>query len=445
MLSLETWGNLGMISNYEMVPLGDHCDLLTGFAFKSAEFRNGNDGDVRLARGDNVKEGRFEWGEKEKRWASVTPDLERYLLRKGDILLGMDGSKVGKNWVEVSESDLPCLLVQRVCCFRAKPTLHQKLLRYFVSGKTFKSYIDAVKTGTSIPHISMGQIRNFMIPLIPMPDQKAIAHILGTLDDKIELNQKMHKTLEDIAKAIFKSWFVDYDPVRAKAEGRPTGLPAEISDLFPDALVDSEIGEIPAGWKVSPLDEIGIFKNGLALQKYPPLDGSERLPVVKIAQLRKGSTVGDDTYASGVPEGFVIDDGDFVFSWSGTLMAKYWVGGRGALNQHLFKVEGKTQPLWMVAGWVEHFMPEFQSIAASKATTMGHIQREHLRQALCIIPSTDVVDGCSAIITPIVERCILAQQESKVLTELRDTLLPKLISGELRIPDAEKFLEAAGV
>ena len=115
------------------------------------------------------------------------------------------------------------------------------------------------------------------------------------------------------------------------------------------------------------------------------------------------------------------------------------------MNQHLFKVEGKTQPLWMVAGWVEHFMPEFQSIAASKATTMGHIQREHLRQALCIIPSTDVVDGCSAIITPIVERCILAQQESKVLTELRDTLLPKLISGELRIPDAEKFLEAAGV
>lgn len=126
-------------------------------------------------------------------------------------------------------------------------------------------------------------------------------------------------------------------------------------------------------------------------------------------------------------------------------MAKYWVGGRGALNQHLFKVEGQTQPLWMVAGWVEHFMPEFQSIAASKATTMGHIQREHLRQALCIIPPADVVDVCSASITQIVERCILAQQESKALSELRDTLLPKLISGELRIPDAKKFLEEAGI
>lgn len=433
------------MSNFEKVSLGDHCELFTGFAFKSAEFLIGSEGDVRLARGDNIKEGYFEWGEKEKRWASVTPDLTRYLLKAGDILVGMDGSKVGKNWVEVSESDLPCLLVQRVCCFRARPTLNQKLIRYLVGSRSFRNYIDSVKTGTSIPHISMGQIRNFPIPLPPPPDQNAIAHILGALDDKIELNQKMHRTLEHSAKATFKSWFVDFDPVHAKVAGRSTGLPAEISDLFPDEFADSEIGEIPAGWTISPLDAIGTFRNGLALQKYPPQDGIERLPVVKIAQLRKGSTQGDDTYASGVPSDFIIDDGDFIFSWSGTLMAKYWVGGRGALNQHLFKVESKTQPLWMVAGWVDHFMPEFQSIAASKATTMGHIQREHLRQALCSIPSTGIVNACADIFAPIIERSILVQKESKVLGELRDTLLPKLISGELRIPDAEKFLEEAGV
>jgi type I restriction enzyme S subunit len=308
------------------------------------------------------------------------------------------------------------------------------------------SKFDDVTTGSAQPQITVGHLNKKEIFWNSDRSERiAIAHVLGTLDDKIELNQKMNQTLEDIAKAIFKSWFVDFDPVRAKLDGRPTGLPAEISNLLPDAFEDSEIGGIPLGWKVSPLDSIGTFKNGLALQKYPPIEGSERLPVVKIAQLRKGSTIGDDTYASGVPDGFVIDDGDFVFSWSGTLMAKYWVGGRGALNQHLFKVEGQTQPLWMVAGWVEHFMPEFQSIAASKATTMGHIQREHLRQALCIIPPADVVDVCSAIITPIIERCVLAQQESKVLLELRDTLLPKLISGELCIPDAEKFIEEAGI
>ena len=240
--------------------------------------------------------------------------------------------------------------------------------------------------GSVFTNLKTDILKNHQVSVPPLAEQKAIAHILGTLDDKIELNQKMNQTLEEIAKAIFKSWFVDFDPVRAKAEGRPTGLPPEISDLFPDELVDSEIGEIPKGWEIAPLDEIGNFRNGLALQKYPAKDGEEKLPVVKIAQLRKGSTNGDELFASGVPSDFVITDGDYVFSWSGSLMAKYWVGGKGALNQHLFKVEERTQPLWFIAGWVEHFMPEFQSIAESKATTMGHIKREHLRQAICAIP-----------------------------------------------------------
>lgn len=299
--------------------------------------------------------------------------------------------------------------------------------------------------GSANPTLNRNHLHSIETIWAPLSDQKAIAHVLGTLDDKIELNQNMNQTLEDIAKAIFKSWFVDFDPVRGKAEGRPTGLPPEISDLFPDELVDSEIGEIPKGWEVAPLDEIGNFRNGLALQKYPAEDGEEQLPVVKIAQLRKGSTNGDDLFASGVPSDFVITDGDYVFSWSGSLMAKYWVGGKGALNQHLFKVEEKTQPLWFIAGWVEHFMPEFQSIAESKATTMGHIKREHLKQALCAIPTQELIKRSAEVITPLIERLILSQQESKVLSELRDTLLPKLISGELRIADAEKFLEEAGI
>ena len=299
--------------------------------------------------------------------------------------------------------------------------------------------------GSVFTNLKTDILKNHQVSVPPLTEQKAIAHILGTLDDKIELNQKMNQTLEEIAKAIFKSWFVDFDPVRAKAEGRPTGLPPEISDLFPHELVDSEIGEIPKGWEVAPLDEIGNFRNGLALQKYPAEEGEEQLPVVKIAQLRKGSTDGDDLFASGVPSDFVITDGDYVFSWSGSLMAKYWVGGKGALNQHLFKVEEKTQPLWFIAGWVEHFMPEFQSIAESKATTMGHIKREHLKQAICAIPSQELIKRSAEVITPLIERSILSQQESKVLSELRDTLLPKLISGELRIPDAEKFLEQAGL
>lgn len=127
----------------------------------------------------------------------------------------------------------------------------------------------------------------------PLAEQRAIAHILGTLDDKIELNRKMNETLETTARTLFKSWFVDFDPVRAKAEGRDPGLPQPLAGLFPDSLEDWGYGEIPAGWSVRGLDEIARFLNGLALQKYPPRDG-ESLPVIKIAQLRAGRAEGVD-------------------------------------------------------------------------------------------------------------------------------------------------------
>ena len=422
--------------------LSDYAELVRGKTYESA-LCSGSDGIPLLGLGAIEREGGFK--SSFKRYQGDTDP--RTIVNGGDLFFSLkDLTQAGHllgSVARLPESIPQGRLTQdtlKLSLSEIDPTYVYWVLRSPQARRFYKS----LATGTT--NLGLAREDFLSLPIPPLTaERKFTVELLERIESKIELNQKMNQTLEDIAKAIFKSWFVDFDPVRAKAEDRPTGLPAEISDLFPDAFEDSEIGGIPLGWKVSPLDSIGTFKNGLALQKYPPIEGSERLPVVKIAQLRKGSTIGDDTYASGVPDGFVIDDGDFVFSWSGTLMAKYWVGGRGALNQHLFKVEGQTQPLWMVAGWVAHFMPEFQSIAASKATTMGHIQREHLRQALCIIPPTDVVDASSAIMTPIVERCILAQQESKVLLELRDTLLPKLISGELRIPDAEKFLEEAGI
>ena len=150
-------------------------------------------------------------------------------------------------------------------------------------------------------------------------------------------------------------------------------------------------------------------------------------------------------FASGIDQKYVIDDGDFIFSWSGSLLAKYWVGGKGALNQHLFKVEGKEAPLWFVALWVQKHMAEFRQIAESKATTMGHIKREHLSQAMCVLGYDPIMDLAQQTLTPFIERAILAQKESRTLEELRDTLLPKLISGEMQVPQAEAFLEEAGL
>ena len=403
-------------------------------------------GNFSLIRSQNVLDFQFSFDGLAKINDEQAKALSNVEVLDGDVLLNITGDSVAR-CCQVDAKSLPARVNQHVCIIRPKQDkLDARYLKYLLLEPNYKNFLlTLASAGATRNALTKGMVEELEIPQVDVTYQKAIAHILGTLDEKIELNQKMNQTLEDIAKAIFKSWFVDFDPVRAKAEGRPTGLPPDVSDLFPDELVDSEIGEIPKGWDIAPLDQIGNFRNGLAMQKYPAMDGEEQLPVVKIAQLRKGSTDGDDLFASGVPSDFIIADGDYVFSWSGSLMAKYWVGGKGALNQHLFKVEEKTQPLWFIAGWVEHFMPEFQSIAESKATTMGHIKREHLKQAICVIPSQELIKRSAEVITPLIERSILSQQESKVISELRDTLLPKLISGELRIPDAEKFLEETGI
>lgn len=151
---------------WEIGCLGDQIDFATGFTFKSEDFTS--DG-IRLARGDNVKEGAFQWGDKTRYWAEVTPDLEKYLLRSGDILIGMDGSKVGKNWVRVSKSDLPCLLVQRVARLRPNGKIGSSMLEILIGGESFKSYVENVKTGTTIPHISGKQIKD--LPIIRPDDE----------------------------------------------------------------------------------------------------------------------------------------------------------------------------------------------------------------------------------------------------------------------------------
>jgi len=287
----------------------------------------------------------------------------------------------------------------------------------------------------------LASLRSIRIPIPSLPEQRAIAHILGTLDDKIELNRRMNETLEAMARALFKSWFVDFDPVRAKAEGRDPGLPQPLADLFPDSFQDSELGEIPKGWEVKALDEMAHFLNGLALQKYPPVD-NRSLPVIKIAQLRAGTTEAADRASADLDSDYVVNDGDILFSWSGSLECVLWAGGLGALNQHLFKVTSEQYPKWLCYLGVHQHLMDFRHIAAGKATTMGHIQRHHLSDAKLAIPTPALLSSMDLILSPLIEGTWLRAVESRTLAALRDTLLPKLISGEWRIRDAERFVEA---
>ena len=277
-----------------------------------------------------------------------------------------------------------------------------------------------VAQGTALPYLTVSSISGLKLELPELPEQRVIAHILRSLDDKIELNRRMSATLEAIARALFKAWFVDFEPVRAKAEGRDPDLPPHLAALFPERLVETEHGEVPEGWEVKPLSEIAEFLNGLALQKYPANDPADSLPVIKIAELRNGVTAKSDRASRDVPGKYIVKDGDFLFSWSGSLLAKFWTEGNGALNQHLFKVTSDRYPAWFFAEWVQVHLEEFQRIAAFKATTMGHIQRGHLQAAMTNCPPDDVLANCSIPDDHISPRRSALFMARSVLRELRD-------------------------
>jgi putative type I restriction enzyme hindVIIP specificity protein len=301
---------------------------------------------------------------------------------------------------------------------------------------------------------------------ISYPDlgtQKEIAKNLGNFDDKIQLNTQINQTLEQIAQALFKSWFIDFDPVRAKVQALSDGLSleqaelaamqaisgktaeeltalsqaqseryaelAETAKVFPCEIVEVDGIEVPRGWNLKALDEIANYQNGLALQKFRPEDDEPFLPVVKIAQLRQGYADGEEKAKASIKPECIIDNGDVIFSWSGSLLVDIWCGGKAALNQHLFKVTSKRYPKWFYYFYTKYHLAEFQRIAYDKAVTMGHIKREHLSAAKCIVPNDELL--ANKTLENILEKIIFNRLENFNLQDTRDLLLPRLLNGEM--------------
>ena len=249
-------------------------------------------------------------------------------------------------------------------------------------------------------------------------DQRRIASILSSLDRKIELNNKINADLEEMAQAIFKNWFVDFEPFK---DGK---------------FVDSELGMIPEGWRVGRLTEIASYMNGLAMQKFPPENNEDSLPVLKIKELGQGFCgIDSDRCSCNIKDECKIHNGDVIFSWSGTLLVDVWCGGDCGLNQHLFKVTSKDYPKWFYYYWTKHHLQEFIHIAKDKAVTMGHIKRGHLEEALVAIPDNNSMDKAHELFEPILSKMISLRLENSRLSLLRDTLLPRLMSGELEVPE----------
>jgi len=344
----------------------------------------------------------------------IAPEFESRVLKKlsqpGDVVFITKGT-VGRVGF-LREGQPQVVFAPQVCCWRVlnRDVLDPRFIFYLLKSQQFQANLDAVKTHGSMvaDYVSISDQMSFRVTIPPLSEQRAIAYTLGTLDDKIELNCRMNENLEALAQTLFKS-----------------------------RLVDVMNHGLPPGWLRASLDHIANFLNGLALQKFPP-NGKDSLPVIKIAQLRSGNTEGADRASADLSSEYIIEDGDVLFSWSGSLETVLWGGGRGALNQHLFKVTSDKYPKWFYYLWTKYHLPGFQAIASAKATTMGHIQRHHLSEAQVLIPTDDERHLMNAIMSPIIEKIIANNIESRTLAALRDTLLPKLLSGRIMIKEVDQ-------
>jgi type I restriction enzyme, S subunit len=311
---------------------------------------------------------------------------------------------------------------------------------YYFRSPRFRGFMSGYSSLSTRASLNNDMLSRLQIVLPDVKTQQEIGYTLRSLDDKIEQNRRTGRVLEGLARATFKAWFVDFEPVKAKAAGAASfpGVPPAAFDSFPDRLSNSAVGPLPQGWELASLPKLATFLNGLALQKYPARSDGTDLPVIKIAELRKGSSVNGDAANNSVPEQYVINDGDLLFSWSGTLEVRRWFGGKGALNQHLFKVTPTRFPLWYVHHALLHHLLEFRAIASSKATTMGHIQRKHLDAALFVVPPEPVVRVADEEISPIYTLTGKLNAENRTLATLRDYLLPRLLSGDVRVQVPER-------
>jgi len=316
-------------------------------------------------------------------------------IEKNSVIVAMYGATAGK----VAINKIPLTTNQACCCITLDERKANYNFVYYYLMNSFKSLV-SLSSGAAQQNLNVRTIANFRIALPPLPEQQKIAEILGSIDDQIENLMEQNKTLEEMAETLFKEWIIK---------------------------MDNE------NWDKRPLDKIAIFLNGLPCQKYPPKNDKDKLPVLKIKELQNGVNKNSDWASSKIPSEYIVQNGDVVFSWSGTLMVKIWNGEKCFLNQHLFKVFSKDYPKWFYYFWIKHYLKHFIAIAKSKATTMGHIKRKDLSKALIKVPSHEELKKMGKILSPMIEKIITNNRKIQTLTQLRDTLLPKLITGEIRV------------
>ena len=338
---------------------------------------------------------------------------------KSDILLGNIRPYLKKIWFANRNGGCSA----DVLAIRAKENINPTFLYYALFRDDFFNYVMQGSKGTKMPRGDKNQIMEFSIPDLSKAEQTNIATVLEAIDAKIELNNLINSQLESLAKALYDYWFVQFD--FPDANGKP--YKADGGKMEYNRLLRREI---PLGWKQGSLWEIANYFNGLAMQKYRP-KGNEFLPVIKIKEMGEGFSSQTEKASPSIPIDAVVDDGDILFSWSATLEVKIWANGKGALNQHIFKVTSKTHPKFFYFFELKNYLNHFKMMANLRKTTMGHITQDHLKQSLICIPPDYLLSRAKDQIEPIFEKHLLLEKENQKLMALRDWLLPILMNGQI--------------
>jgi len=455
-----------MGSDWKEYSLEELCDFTNGFAFKSGDYIPITEDTLEVFRMGYIERG---GGFKEDSTPVFVPknygkDLTKFFLKSGDITIAMTDMKdrvaILGNTARIRDNHR-FVVNQRVGCIRVKrQDLVDPLFLYYYSNH--KPHVEELRSransGVQV-NLSTAAIKACAFFLPPLPEQKAIAQILGTLDDKIELNRRMNATLEGMAQALFKSWFVDFDPVidNALAAGNP--IPDELADRaevrrqalangtanreaakpFPDAFQQTEsMGWIPQGWEIQPLYDIANFVNGAAYKGADFSDSPDALPVIKIAEIKAGVTAQTKFTEINKGDRYRINDGDILLSWSGnpdtSIDTFIWTDGPGYLNQHIFNVcLHDESERYFVYYQLKHLRATFAEIARDKQTTgLGHFTAGDMKRLMVFKPSVSLLEQFNTTVSSINLRGYENLLATKTLTKLRDSLLPKLISGEIQ-------------
>jgi len=367
---------------------------------------------------------------------SKAKELARHRLQSGDILFARRGVQATGHigCVRQAEDGFLCGTgAIRLRVNQSASSIDADFLSHVLANPMSVAWFKFHAIGATMPNLNEGIIRSFPLRIPPAPEQHAIAHVLGTLDDKIELNRQMNETLEATARALFKSWFVDFDPVCAKLEGRDSGLPKSLADLFPDRLVDSELGEIPGGWKVGCVDD----EFDLTMGQSPPgetyneageglpffqgrTDFSFRFPTRRIycTAPTRLAKAGDTLISVRAPVGDINMASEDCAIGRGVAAARHKTGSRSYSYQFMRSIE------------------EIFARFEGEGTVFGSIGKNDFHAISCVLPPRDLVTEFERRLSSADARIEVNERESRTLATLRDTLLPKLISGELRIAQA---------